>query len=47
MVLRLNDKKVIVEDLNQIAQKSVSAIVADYRGLPVSKMTEFRKKHVS
>lgn len=43
MVLRLSDKKVIVEELNEIAQKSVSAIIADYRGLPVSEMTGLRK----
>lgn len=43
MVLRLNDKKAIVQELNGIAQKSVAAIIADYRGLPVSEMTELRK----
>lgn len=42
MPIKLNDKKAIVAELAEIANHSVSAIAADYRGLTVSEMTELR-----
>lgn len=43
MALRLEDKKAIVDDVNEIASSALSAVLADYRGLTVSQMTELRK----
>lgn len=43
VTLRLEDKKAIVADLNQIAANAISAIAADYRGLAVSDMTDLHK----
>ena len=42
MVLRLKDKEVIVAELKEIADSSLSVIAADYRGLTVSEMDELR-----
>jgi large subunit ribosomal protein L10 len=42
MTLRLEDKKVIVTELKQIANESVAAVAADYRGLTVSDMDQLR-----
>ena len=42
MPLNLEQKKAIVADLHDVANKSISALVADYRGLTVSEMTELR-----
>lgn len=42
MTLRLEDKKVIVAELNQIANQSVAAVAADYRGLTVSELDHLR-----
>ncbi len=44
MVLKLEDKKAIVDDVASVAAKAVSAGVADYRGLTVTEMTELRAK---
>lgn len=44
MTLRLEDKKAIVAELADVAQASVSAAVAEYRGLTVSDMTALRVK---
>lgn len=44
MPLNLNNKQAIVEEIADIAQKATSAITADYRGLTVAQMTEFRRK---
>ncbi|EKD45453.1 MAG: 50S ribosomal protein L10 [uncultured bacterium] len=44
MVLKLEDKKNIVNEVASIAAKAVSAGVADYRGLTVAEMTELRVK---
>lgn len=44
MALRLEDKKIIVEEVARVAAKAVSAAVADYRGLTVAEMTELRAK---
>ncbi|MBU0744908.1 MAG: 50S ribosomal protein L10 [Gammaproteobacteria bacterium] len=44
MVLKLEDKKAIVDEVAGVASKAVSAVVADYRGLTVAEMTELRVK---
>lgn len=44
MTLRLEDKKTIVAELTDVATSSVAAVVAEYRGLSVSQMTELRSK---
>lgn len=44
MVLKLEDKKNIVSEIADVAAKSVSAAVADYRGLTVAEMTDLRAK---
>ena len=46
---RLDNKKVLVEDLNKIAQEAFSVIAVDYRGTNVPKLTNLRKeaKHQS
>lgn len=42
MALRLEDKKALVAEVNEVAAVAHSAIAAEYRGLSVSQMTEFR-----
>ena len=42
MSLNFEQKKAIVEELNQVAQTAISAVAADYRGLTVTEMTELR-----
>lgn len=44
MPLSLADKKQVVVEVAQGATNALSALVADYRGLTVSEMTELRKK---
>lgn len=44
MALRLEDKKAIVAEVNEVASGALSAVIADYRGLSVSQMTELRKQ---
>ncbi len=44
MTLRLEDKKVIVKEVAEVAGKAISAVAADYRGLSVSQMTQLRAK---
>lgn len=44
MPLNLNDKKAIVAEVSEVANQSISLVVADYRGLDVPDMTELRKK---
>ncbi|MEC9375379.1 MAG: 50S ribosomal protein L10 [Pseudomonadota bacterium] len=44
MALRLEDKKSLVSELNRVAQDSLSAIAAEYRGMSVEEMTQFRSK---
>ncbi len=44
MALRLEDKKAIVAEVNEVASGALSAVIADYRGLTVSQMTELRKQ---
>jgi large subunit ribosomal protein L10 len=44
MALRLEDKKALVTEVNGVAATAESAIAAEYRGLSVAQMTEFRAK---
>jgi len=44
MPLRIEQKKAVVQELNSIASSSVSAAIAEYRGLNVSEITELRTK---
>lgn len=44
MALRLEDKKALVSEVNEVAASSESAIAAEYRGLSVAQMTELRAK---
>ncbi|MBK4775547.1 50S ribosomal protein L10 [Candidatus Pantoea edessiphila] len=44
MPLNLKDKKEIVAKICQIAEQSISAVVADFRGVTVDKITELRAK---
>ena len=44
MALNLEDKKAIVAEVSQAAAGALSAVIADYRGLTVSQMTELRKQ---
>ena len=43
MALRLDDKKVVVEQVAAIAAIAHSAVAAEYRGLTVSELTELRR----
>jgi large subunit ribosomal protein L10 len=42
MALRLEDKKSLVTEVNEVAATAQSAIAAEYRGLSVAQMTDFR-----
>jgi len=44
MALRLEDKKILVKEVNAVAGDSVTAVAAEYRGLSVAEMTELRKE---
>ena len=44
MALKLEDKKTLVKEVNAVAGDSVTAVVAEYRGLSVADMTELRKE---
>ena len=44
MPLTLDQKKAVVAEVNEKAKIAMSAIVADYRGLTVSEMTDIRKR---
>ena len=43
MALNLQDKKMIVSEVNEAATSALSAVVADSRGVSVSDMTTLRK----
>ena len=43
MPMRINDKKIAVEELHEIANKATSAIVADYHGTSVSELNQLRE----
>lgn len=42
MTLSLPAKKAVVKEVNEMASKAISAVVADYRGLTVNQMTQLR-----
>jgi large subunit ribosomal protein L10 len=42
MALTLAEKQAVVADVEAAAKKAISAVVADYRGLTVTEMTELR-----
>ena len=44
MALRLEDKKTLVTEVNEVAQKAQSVVSAEYRGLTVAKLTELRAR---
>ncbi len=44
MALRLEDKKRFVKEVNAVAGDSITAVVAEYRGLSVAEMTDLRKE---
>lgn len=44
MALRLEDKKAMVAEVNAVAAKAFSAVVAEYRGMTVEQMTELRAR---
>ena len=44
MPMRIDDKKVAVEELHDVANKAVSAVAADYHGTSVSELTSLRKE---
>ena len=44
MALRLEDKQALVAEVNEVAANSESVGAAEYRGLSVAQMTEFRVK---
>lgn len=44
MAIRLNDKKVIVADVNATASSALSLVIADYRGVTANAMNDLRAK---
>lgn len=44
MALKIDDKRIIVEQVNNAACKAVSGVVADSRGVSVDKMDALRKE---
>jgi large subunit ribosomal protein L10 len=44
VALKLDQKQAIVAEVNEAAGKALSAVVADYRGLTVTQLTELRAK---
>ncbi|MCH8141660.1 MAG: 50S ribosomal protein L10 [Proteobacteria bacterium] len=44
MALKLEQKQAIVAEVKEVAASALSAVLADYRGLTVSEMTELRAK---
>jgi large subunit ribosomal protein L10 len=44
VALKLEDKKVIVAEVNEAAGNALSAVVADYRGMEVGALTAMREK---
>lgn len=42
MALNLAQKKALVADVNAVASSSLSAVIAEYRGLTVAEMTDLR-----
>lgn len=44
MALRLDDKKALVAEVNEIAQRALSAVAAEYRGLSAGNFDDLRAK---
>ena len=44
MALRLEDKKKLVTEVNEVEQKEQSVVAEEYSGLTVEKLTEMRAK---
>jgi large subunit ribosomal protein L10 len=44
MALRLEDKKALVAEVNQVASKALSAVAAEYRGLTAGEFDLLRRK---
>lgn len=44
MPLNLEDKKVLVAEVTEVAKTALSVVAAEYRGLTVSQMTDLRSK---
>lgn len=44
MALKLEDKKVLVAEVNEVAKRALSAVAAEYRGLTAGKFDALRKK---
>src|SRR5262245_49458718 len=44
MALRLEDKKSVVAEVNEVAKRALSAVAAEYRGLTAGKFDDLRKK---
>jgi len=44
MALKFDDKKTFVTEVNAVADDSVTAVAAEYRGLTVAEMTELRQE---
>jgi len=44
MPMRVEDKKLAVQELNEIANKAISAVAADYHGTSVSELTKLREE---
>ena len=42
MPMRIDDKKVAVEELKDIANQATSAVAADYHGASVTQLTKLR-----
>ena len=44
MALRLEDKKALVTEVNEVALRAQSVVAAEYRGLSVAQLTDLRAK---
>jgi len=44
MALRLEDKKALVAEVSEVAQRAQSVVAAEYRGLSVAQLTDLRAK---
>ncbi len=44
MPMRIDDKKIAVKELNEIANKAISGVAADYHGTSVSELTKLREE---
>ena len=44
MALRLEDKKALVSEVNEVALRAHSVVAAEYRGLTVAQLTDLRDK---